>query len=294
MTTARALDQFYTKPDVALQCLGLLKKKIGDTLFNKAFFLEPSAGAGAFYCALPDGRRHGLDKQPSACMTGVIEAMDFFDFDIQKLRAQYSLAPDCPIVTVGNPPFGKNSSLALKFLNAAAEFSTVVAFILPSTFRKDSMVNKVHRHFHLAAEGDIQLAKNSFEFQGNDYDVPCVFQVWVKKDHQRELVVKTMTHPDFSFVRKEEDHDFAIRRVGGLAGKVILPSTPGYSDYSPASHYYIKAAKGALKRCLSTLQAINWDSVKYNTAGNPSVSKRELVALYATELVETASLKEAA
>ena len=37
------------------------------------------------------------------------------------------------------PPFGKVSSLAIRFFNKCAQFSDVIAFIIPRTFNKVSV-----------------------------------------------------------------------------------------------------------------------------------------------------------
>ena len=55
-------------------------------------------------------------------------------------------------LTIGNPPFGKNSSLAISFFNKAAEFSDIIAFILPQTFSKDSVKNRLNLSFFLIME----------------------------------------------------------------------------------------------------------------------------------------------
>lgn len=288
MSPARALDQFYTQSHVAKQCLAFLEQHVPAKVYKKAVFLEPSAGAGSFFDILP-ANKYGFDLQPKHT---AVHQQNFLDFSIDTLSAVAREEVTGPVITVGNPPFGKNSSLALKFINIAANFSAYVAFILPNTFRKDSMVNKIDRHLHLVAE--LPLDKNSFEFEGQPYDVPCVFQVWERRAAERPLTEKALSHEDFAFVGKDEPHDFAIRRVGGLAGKVITPDVANYSSYSPASHYYIKAAPSKRKECLAILRdEIDWASVKYNTAGNPSVSKRELVALYSKALAVRA-LKKAA
>ena len=113
---------------------------------------------------------------------------------------------------VGNPPFGKNSSLALRFVNKAAEFAEIVAFILPCTFKKASVLRKLNPNLHLL--GELKLEQNAFEFEGAAYDVPCVFQVWQRKSARRPVADSPLVHPDFQFCGPEEA-SFAIRRVGG-------------------------------------------------------------------------------
>lgn len=261
MSNARKLDQFFTKTSVAEECFQFLNQH---TSTKNCFYLEPSAGGGAFLSLLPANKRLGLDLDPKL---DEIQQMDFFEFSAEQLPAKRR------IIVIGNPPFGKNSSLALRFVNKAADFASVVAFVLPCTFKKDSLVQKIHPNLHLVAE--LPLGPNSFEFEGQPYDVPCVFQVWEKRKTPRTTKMGPLTHPDFAFCAAAEA-DFAIRRVGGLAGKLI----ENFGGYSAASHYYLKSNID-VAQCKRTMQAANWDDVRHLTAGNPSISKRELVRLYA-------------
>ena len=40
---------------------------------------------------------------------------------------------------LGNPPFGRQSSLAIKFIKKSSIFCDTISFILPKSFKKDSM-----------------------------------------------------------------------------------------------------------------------------------------------------------
>ena len=93
--------------------------------------------------------------------------------------------------------------------------------------------------------------------------------------HQKPSLQKRH-HSDFKFVTSTDSADFAVRRIGALAGKVIVD----YEGYSASSHYYIKTNK-PVADTLNAFANMDWDSVRFDTAGNPSVSKAELVALYA-------------
>ncbi len=61
------LDQFYTKETIAKLCWNHLVETISFSMnknINKLFFLEPSAGKGAFYKLMPEQRRIGIDLEP--------------------------------------------------------------------------------------------------------------------------------------------------------------------------------------------------------------------------------------
>ena len=114
------------------------------------YIIEPSVGNGAFYHLFDHTKRIAIDIDPK--IDGAIK-MDFLKWNCL-LKGN--------IITIGNPPFGKNSNLAVDFFNHSATFSNVIAFILPKTFRKNSFVKKLDKNFHLIYDEDVP--KNSFIF----------------------------------------------------------------------------------------------------------------------------------
>jgi predicted RNA methylase len=258
--TSRELDQFYTNPKYAATFLSTIAHNVD---LNRAdILLEPSAGSGSFYNLLDFDRRVGLDLDPKA--PGVIQ-QDFFN---------YVPPTGYRVITIGNPPFGKNAGLAVKFFNHAAQFSDVIAFIIPRTFRKASIVNRLNANFHMIY--DETVPANSFIFNGSAYDVPCAAQIWKRQETQREKIITYRVEQLRSWFEIVDpvDSDFAIQRVGGRAGQI---RTVGHKDFSPLSNYFIRAHD---PRVLSIFQQVDFDRVKFNTAGNPSVSPSELVELF--------------
>jgi len=263
MNISKELDQFYTDKEVARGFYNYLDNQFS---LEDYFLIEPSAGEGAF-SDLFHSDSLSLDLDPKK---DYIIKQDFFDFDFNAENISI------PVFTIGNPPFGKNSSLAVKFFNKSAEYSKYIAFIIPKTFKKVSVQNKLNLSFHLIQE--IELRKDSFVFNNKPYDVPCVFQVWEKQDLLRDKVKTNITSEYLDFVSKA-DGEFAIRRVGGLAGKVIL----SFEDYKEPSHYYIKS-KIDVEDLIDVLVDgyTSFNSVAKNAAGNPSLSKYELITLLDT------------
>lgn len=266
--TARAGDRFYTKPDVAAACLAFLAPYAAK--IAPQFWVEPSAGAGAFLAQLPYPRV-GLDLQPAA--DEVMEA-DFLQWHPSSTPLPIAGPIAGPFAVVGNPPFGKNSSLAVQFFNHAATFADLIAMILPRTFRKPSVINRLDQRFHLRDE--FLLQPHAFEFEGVPYDVPTVFQVWVRAMPLRALIAQQKTHSDFTFVRNASDADFALQRVGANAGRVKYDA----ARVSPSSHYFIKAH--CAEAASNAFAELDWNSVKHDTAGNPSLSKADVVMVYAS------------
>lgn len=258
MNFERELDQFYTNKDIALQCYELLKGLLKEHNIKPSTWLEPSAGAGAFFSIIKE-EKLGIDIDPK--IENVIKS-DFLEYDLQ--NEEY--------ITIGNPPFGKNSSLAIKFFNKCALASQVVAFIVPKTFKKDSVQNKLDKNMHLVFEWDVPV--NSFNIKKEVVDVPCVFQVWVKKPELREKHEKAIVSVDFTFTDRHSA-DFAFQRVGAKAGAIKDPKV--FADIADASHIFIAAAQPEVAKIL---KVIDWSDVKFNTAGNPSISKTELIHVY--------------
>ena len=137
-------DQYYTKENIAQMCIDSLPFHLD--WFD--YIIEPSAGRGDFYRLLPTANLVGIDIDPK--ISSIIKS-DFFDLDFKTKGS---------VLTIGNPPFGKNASLAYTFFQHAAQYSDCIAFILPRTFRKPSMINRLNRRFHLVY--DELLPLNSF------------------------------------------------------------------------------------------------------------------------------------
>lgn len=69
------MDQFYTIPKVADECLVDIIEHLNFDEYD--IILEPSAGTGSFYNKLPLQKRHEIDLDPKC--EGV-ERLDFFKF----------------------------------------------------------------------------------------------------------------------------------------------------------------------------------------------------------------------
>jgi hypothetical protein len=260
---AKDLDQFYTNPETAKMCINLLHKTLGRTFPN---YLEPSAGSGSF-SSQPAISLNCISVDLDPKIPDVIHA-DFLTLTKATLLPRTDTADVC---VLGNPPFGKNSSLAVKFFNHSTQFGDVIAFIIPKTFRKVSLQNKLNLNFWLIK--DIDLDKNSFIYEDQPFDVPSCFQIWVKKP-ERRLILKFEESPYVSFVSKAEC-DFAVRRVGGTAGKSILD----VKDCKDHSFYYLKLKTESLsvKEIMALINQIDFSATSSSTAGVKSISKGEFV-----------------
>jgi len=255
---SKILDQYYTKPECAKKFYDEIKSKID---LNQAdVLLEPSAGTGSFFNLMDRSKRVGLDLDPRC---PEIDTQDFLEW----------CAPiNKKIYTIGNPPFGRNSNLAVKFFNHAAEFSNAIAFILPKTFRKISIINRLNLYFHLTYDEDV--LQNSFIFENKSYDVSCCSQIWIKKSKKRKKykVLRFKEFKNYFEIVEPELADFSIQRVGSAAGKIREENIKSNKyDYFIKQHH---------PEVLDIFKEIDFEIVKYNTAGNPSISANELLTLW--------------
>jgi len=250
-------DQFYTKVSIARECVNSILANCPDA--PQYIWVEPSAGNGAFLSSLPATiPRVAIDIDPRA--PEIIKA-DFL---------KWIPVGDGPKLFFGNPPFGSQGSLAKTFIrHAAATNAQIIAFILPRSFMKPSMSCAFPRNFHQIYQWELPI--NSFEVNGEAYDVPCVFQIWVKKDTPRDIEEKVQAI-GFTYVKATEQFHMAFRRVGVNAGTCYL-----YSDgpFSAQSHYFLAFDDKYLPRLNSIKTAINAHIFPSNTVGPRSLSKGE-------------------
>jgi len=131
------------------------------------------------------------------------------------------------------------------------------------------MKNKIPLNFHLIVEYD--LPDNAFLIDGNEIDVPCIFQIWKKKDYNREIEEKLEPN-NYIFVKKNNNPDVSFRRVGINAGII----SQNIDNKSIESHYFIKFTNNK-KIEDNLLKLLNIKFKFNNTVGPKSISKQELI-----------------
>ena len=176
-------EQFYTPPDVADRIIRNAKKRVGD--LSERILLEPAGGTGAFIDA---AKAHGLTKVISFDIEPHHKKIllgDFLEQDISQTG----------LLTITNPPFGRNNSLSIPFFNKAAQVSDLIIFIVPRSWRKWSVQNRLNQNFHLVRDDDLTI--NYVDVNGQDAHAKdrlrtCA-QYWERKSKLRPIVkVKDM------------------------------------------------------------------------------------------------------
>jgi hypothetical protein len=270
------LDKFYTFPTYSKKCINKVCELYDIERWD--LIIEPSAGNGSFFNQIPSNKKIGIDILPDH--QDIIK-QDFFDYNPPAININKN------ILVIGNPPFGRVSSLAIKFFNHSAKWANVIAFIIPRTFRKISIQNRLDNKFHLVY--DEELPNNPCCFYPV-MSVKCCFQIWEKRESKRDFIDLPKKHDDWEFLKLGKiddigqptpplDADFALRAYGGNIGEI---KTEGLYELRPKSWHWFKTNidKNTLINRLSQLDYSN----SLNTARQNSMGRAELVNIYSEYL----------
>jgi len=264
------LDKFYTIPSYSKKCIdkvfGLYDNSCWDLI------VEPSAGNGSFFVQLDYDNKIGIDIAPE---NKNIIKMDFFNYTPPENHNN--------ILVIGNPPFGRVSSTAIKFFNHSAKWSNVIAFIIPRTFRRPRVQNKLDKMFHLIHDEDVPNKPCCFSPK---MTVKCCFQIWEKKEIERDIIDLPKKHEDWDFLslgptddkgQPTPPHgaDFALRAYGGKIGQIEKDKL---NELRPKSWHWIKSNIDKDELINRFTQLDYSDSL--NTARQNSMGQGELVRLY--------------
>lgn len=208
--------------------------------------------------ALREKDRDWLSAIKSLCENNKIRVVDFMSkthrFDI----------------VIGNPPYGNNAKLAVDFLNQAFDLTGDVRYVLPRSFRKVSVTNRVR--LDAVCVYDETLPRETFLPETSN--TKACYQRWISGS--REKVKTLTTHPDFEFVTYGQA-DLMIRRIGSLAGKVM----PEFRQWgcSASGNYFVKVSDPSVIYKLQSIQS-ELIEVGLNANNQESVSKHEIISTY--------------
>lgn len=264
------LDKFYTLPSYSKKCIDKVIEIYDISNFD--LIVEPSAGNGSFLHQIPNDNKIGMDIHPEH--PDIIK-QDFFTYSPPTDKSN--------ILVIGNPPFGKVSSLAIKFFNHASKWSNVIAFIIPRTFRRVSVQNKLNNEFHLVYDEELPNKPCCFS---PPIMVKCCFQIWERKSIKRELVDLPTSHNDWDFLslgpldKKNQptppkNADFAMRAYGGKIGEIRVDNL---EELRPKSWHWFKSNIDKTE-LISRFNQLDYSN-SLNTARQNSMGRGELVNLY--------------
>ena len=277
-------DKFYTKPEIANLCYNYFISII--KVNEEDFFLEPSAGSGNFINILERNNHKFI-------------AYDIMPDNEKIIKQDFLSLNNLPNVTytIGNPPFGKKSKMAIEFLIKCLSISKAVGFILPIQFRKYSVQNKIPEKYQLIY--DVNIPENSFLVNEKNFSLRCCFQIWISdnsvlKNQMKNLRVKKpiTQHPDFSIYQYNHtpetlqyfdyNWDFAVYRQG------FLDYTKKFykkEELSPDKQYIFFKANS--KKILDNLLSLDFEKLSKKNIRIPGFGKADVIEEYNNKFKHT-------
>jgi len=259
-------EQFYTPTDLSLELTMKVAELIKD--FETRTVIEPAGGTGSFIKAaksLGVKKVISFDIEPKS--DGVVEA-DFLNAELTVSNA----------ITISNPPFGRNNSLSIPFFNKAAHHSEYIAFIVPRSWRKWSVINRLDRNFHLIHDEELAIdyVDDFGEMLWQKARLNTCFQIWQRRDVQRELV-KVEDHGLISKV-KPDQADVALTVFGYGCGKVK-------TSFDRVPNSTVMFLKVHDKRVIPALNKVDFSRFYKNTAYTEALSLPEIRYLLNEEIL---------
>lgn len=249
-------EQFYTPRELATSLVQAALPHIPKP--SESTFLEPAAGNGSFVEALQKAgaqRIIALDRYPAA------ERIREANFLETELAEQH-------LITFTNPPFGRNNALSIPFFNHAARFSDTICFLVPRSWRKWSVTNRLDREFHLAYDQDVFVSYEDAEGTpiSAKNGLRTCFQIWQRQAQPREKIEV----PDNGLITKSspEDADIAIRVFGYGCGTVV-------SDFPRRPNTTLMFLRTS-KRAREVLPLLEYSKFSENTAYTQALAFTEI------------------
>jgi len=252
-TRVTGKEQFYTPPPMAEQIIEQITQ-----LTENRLLLEPAGGTGSFVeAAINKGFKViSFDIEPKHSM---VKTGNFLE---QKLDVQNA-------ITVSNPPFGRNNSLSIPFFNHAAKYSELIIFIVPRSWRKWSIQNRLDKNFHLIKDYDLNInyVDSNNNYISNKNTLKTCVQFWSKSAPKR----KTIKIKDMGIIQKTNhlEADAALTIFGYGCGKV----STNFEKKPNSTKMFLKLKH---EKALEALQNVDYSKFSLNTAYTKALSIQEI------------------
>ena len=249
-------EQYYTPGNLASELVSVVARLVPD--FASRTVLEPAGGTGAFVDAATalGAKVVSFDIEP---LHVSVQRFDFLEAELRLSNA----------VTISNPPFGRNNSLSIPFFNRAADHSEYIAFIVPRSWRKWSVINRLDPRFHLISDEDIVVdyVDASGKRLSEKKILATCFQVYQRRDSLRPKVVVA----DMGLVKKvsPDEADVALTIFGFSCGAV----TTDFERVKNTTRMYLKLLH---PDALAALKSVDFDLFSRNTAYTQALSLPEI------------------
>lgn len=264
-TRVTGKEQYYTPKPLALELVAQIEKVLG-SLAGKTI-LEPAGGTGAFIEAV---QAVGVSEVISFDIEPLHELVTVGDFLAQEIK-------ESNLITISNPPFGRNNSLSIPFFNHAAKVSDAICFIVPRSWRKWSVTNRLDLGFELALDLDIEIDyvdADGTPLSNKNHLATC-FQIWKKANVSRSLVRVT----DKGIIEKvsPEQADVSLTIFGYGCGKVK-------TEFEPIANTTQMFLKLKHPQALAALESVDYSKFFKNTAYTEALSLQEINYLLNEEI----------
>lgn len=206
-TRVTGKEQFYTPLGLAHTLVEYVEQMLGPLQGKKV--LEPAGGTGSFVeaASAKGAQVISFDIEP---LHPAVEQGSFLE---QELSYEN-------LITISNPPFGRNNSLSIPFFNHAARSSDAICFIVPRSWRKWSVTNRLDLNFELLSDQDLDIdyMDSSGDLISDKSRLATCFQIW-KRTSVARVPVKIK---DMGVVEKvaPEQADISLTIFGYGCGTV--------------------------------------------------------------------------
>ncbi|MEY4639180.1 MAG: hypothetical protein RLY13_178 [Actinomycetota bacterium] len=266
-------EQYYTPGHLADSLITEVAALVPD-LANRTI-LEPAGGTGSFIKA---AEKFGVKKFLSFDIEPKHDSVSKQDF----LHAEVSVQN---AVTISNPPFGRNNALSIPFFNKAADHSEYICFIVPRSWRKWSVINRLDRRFHLIADHDIEIDYENDTGQklSEKNALATCFQIWQRKSELRPKYVVQ----DHGLIEKTkpEDADVALTIFGFGCGKLATE----FTRKPNTTKMFLKLKH---PQALAALQSVDYSRFYKSTAYTQALSLQEINYLLNESILGNPHLEE--
>jgi len=256
-TRVTGKEQYYTPKDLAEKLISEVMVLVPD--LAKRTVIEPAGGTGSFIKA---AQSIGVTEFLSFDIEPKHSLVKKADFLVKRFSAKDA-------VTISNPPFGRNNSLSIPFFNKAAEHSEFICFIVPRSWRKWSVINRLDRRFHLIADHDILIdyEDDLGERLSSRTSLSTCFQIWQRKAELRPIIkVK-----DMGLIAKcgPEEADVALTIFGFGCGKVR-------TEFERKPNSTVMFLRVIHPEALAALKSVDFNRFSKNTAYTAALALPEI------------------
>jgi predicted RNA methylase len=272
-TRVTGKEQYYTPANLAERLMGEVSNLVSN--LPSRTVIEPAGGTGAFIHA---AQRLGVTNFLSFDIEPKHSMVKKADFLGKKLSAKDA-------VTISNPPFGRNNSLSIPFFNKAAEHSEFICFIVPRSWRKWSVINRLDRRFHLIADHDIAIdyVDETGVPLSKRTSLNTCFQIWQRKNELRPLIKVQ----DLGLIAKCEpaEADVALTIFGFGCGKVR-------TEFERKPNSTVMFLRVIHPQALDALKSVDFNRFSKNTAYTAALALPEINYLLNEQIFGNPHLEE--